>query len=121
MEPSGSRFRELATRTIAFIALVICVLPIDSAAGADTATDVTAAFATSCAGCHGADGSSSTAMGRAVAAPDLRSPVVQQQPDTKLADVIANGSGTMPAFKSTLTPDQIQGLVRHVHELAKGK
>jgi len=105
----------------ALVALLVCVPLIATASGAVTAADVAGTFVTSCAGCHGADGSSDTPMGKSVAAPDLRSPSVQQQPDTKLADVIANGTTRMPGFKSSLTDDQIHGLVLHIHELAKGK
>jgi mono/diheme cytochrome c family protein len=119
MKPSRTRFTEPAT--VAVAALLVCVLPIATAIDAATAADVAGTYATDCAGCHGPGGSSSTPMGRSVAAPDLRSPAVQQQPDTKLADVIANGTTTMPAFKSSLTNEQIQGLVQHVRGLAKGK
>jgi mono/diheme cytochrome c family protein len=118
MKPTRTRITHPATGTIAIVAL-LALLPIDSTA--DAAADAAGAFATHCAGCHGPDGSSQTAMGKAVAAPDLRSTAVQQQPDSKFADVIANGIGTMPAFKSTLTDEQIQGLVPYLRQLAKKK
>ena len=53
--------------------------------------------------------------------PDLRSPTVQSQPDAQLADVIANGKGPMPGFKSSLSKDEIDALVKHVHQLAQKK
>jgi len=126
MKPSLTRFADLASATIiivlpAIVAFGVCVLLVETASGAVTAADVAGTFDASCAGCHGADGSSSTPMGKSVAAPDLRSPVVQQEPDTKLTDVIANGTTRMPGFKSSLTDDQIHGLVLHIRELAKGK
>ena len=39
----------------------------------------------------------------------------------KLADVIANGKGLMPGFKSSLSKDEIDALVKHVHQLAEKK
>jgi mono/diheme cytochrome c family protein len=82
--------------------------------GADT-------FNATCAACHGEDGSGNTAIGKASAIPDLRSAAVQNQPDAHLADVIANGTGRMPPFKSSLTDDQIHALVLYVHGLANKK
>jgi mono/diheme cytochrome c family protein len=39
----------------------------------------------------------------------------QKLPDAELAQIIANGKDGMPAFKSSLTEDQIRGLVTYIH------
>src|SRR5262245_14599390 len=41
--------------------------------------------------------------------------------EAQLVDVIANGKGPMPGFKSSLSKDEIDALVNHVHQLAKTK
>jgi mono/diheme cytochrome c family protein len=53
--------------------------------------------------------------------PDLQSPAIQSQSDAQLAEIIANGKGAMPGFKSSLSKDEIDALVKHVHQLAKAK
>ena len=78
-------------------------------------------FEVHCATCHAPNGSGDSVVGKSMKIPDLRSPAVQSQPDTQLADVIANGKGLMPGFKSSLSKDEIDALVKHVHQLAKTK
>ena len=78
-------------------------------------------FEAHCATCHAPNGSGDTVVGKSAKIPDLRSPEVQSQPDTQLADVIANGKGLMPGFKNSLSKDEIDALVKHVHQLAKAK
>jgi mono/diheme cytochrome c family protein len=78
-----------------------------------------AAFATHCEACHAADGSGDTVVGKSANIPDLRSPKVQNQPDEHLQDVIAHGAGTMPAFGTSLSSDEIHSLVLYVRNLAK--
>ena len=83
------------------------------------ADDGAATFNASCAGCHGQDGAGDTAIGKSTGVPDLRSSQVQSQPDSKLADVIENGTSRMPPFKSTLNDDQVKTLIAHLRTLAK--
>jgi mono/diheme cytochrome c family protein len=78
-------------------------------------------FEAPCATCHAPNGSGDTVVGKSAKIPDLRSPEVQSQPDAQLADVIANGKGLMPGFKSSLSKDEIDALVKHVHQLAGKK
>jgi cytochrome c6 len=93
-----------------FVASIVRANPVpDGAASSST-------FQTKCAMCHGADGSGS-AVGRSMNVPDLRSPVVQKLPDAELAQIIANGKGGMPSFKSSLSEDQIHALVAHIRSL----
>jgi cytochrome c5 len=89
-----------------------------SAGGSDPAA---VNFEMHCATCHAPNGSGDTAVGKSVKIPDLRSPAVQSQSDAQLAEIIANGKGAMPPFKSNLSTDEIDALVKHVHQLAKTK
>ncbi len=89
------------------------------AASADEAEET--AFKSSCAMCHGADGSGDTAVGKSMKIPDLHSAQVQSQSDAQLAEVISNGKNSMPPFKGSLSPEQIHGLVTHVRQLNEKK
>ena len=84
-------------------------------AAADSAT-----FRTKCAMCHGPDGSGSE-VGKSMHVPDLRSPVVQKLPDAQLAQIISDGKGGMPSFKSSLSEDQVHSLVSYIHSLRQKK
>jgi mono/diheme cytochrome c family protein len=79
-----------------------------------------ATFRTKCAMCHGPDGSGS-AVGKSMNVPDLRSPVVQKLPDAQLAQIISDGKGGMPSFKSSLSEDQVHSLVAYVRSLRPKK
>ena len=83
--------------------------------GADSAT-----YRTKCAMCHGPDGSGS-AVGKSMNIPDLRSPEVQKKPDAQLAQIISEGKGGMPPFKSSLNEDQIHAMVSYVRSLRQKK
>lgn len=72
-----------------------------------------------CSGCHGADGSGNTPVGKSLKARDLRSDEVQKQSDDELASTIANGKGKMPAYKASISADQLQQVVAFIRELAK--
>lgn len=50
-------------------------------------------YSSSCAGCHGADGTG-------VSGPDLTSGLVSGMSDDAISDVIANGVGSMPGITS---------------------
>ena len=77
-------------------------------------------FRTKCAMCHGPDGAGS-AVGKSMNVPDLRSSVVQSTADAELAQIISNGKGGMPAFKGSLSDDQIHALVTYVRALHQKK
>jgi cytochrome c6 len=97
-----------------FVVSIVRAAPIpDSAASAAT-------FRTKCAMCHGPDGSGS-AVGKSMNVPDLRSPIVQKLPDAQLAQIISDGKGGMPSFKSSLSEDQVHSLVAYVRSLRPKK
>lgn len=77
-----------------------------STAVSDGASD----YATSCARCHGGDGRGQTAKGRQTHAGDLTKSNVT---DAKGIRMITNGSGEMPAFKSSLSPAQIRAVMAY--------
>ena len=92
---------------VAFIVSVNCFADSDSAA----------LFKSKCAMCHGPDGTGS-AMGQKLGVKSYKSPDIQKQSDGDLKNAITNGKGKMPAYK-TLTPEQVDGLVKYVRELGK--
>ena len=104
------------------VAVGLALFPI-SIVRANTVQDraaATATFRTKCVMCHGPDGSGSE-VGKSMSVPDLRSQEVQKLSDAELSQVISEGKGGMPSFKSSLTPDQIHALVTHIRTLAAKK
>lgn len=77
-------------------------------------------FESTCATCHGADGSG-TPLGKTLQAADLRSPEVQKKPDAELIQAVTNGKGNMPPFKGKITDQQISALIGYVRTLPKAK
>jgi mono/diheme cytochrome c family protein len=116
--------RHTVTYTPTILPVVVSVLLLLTAAtlranpGPDKATAGT--FRTKCAMCHGPDGAGS-AVGKSMNVPDLRSSVVQNKGGGELAEIIANGKGGMPAFKSSLSDDQIHALLTYVRSLHQKK
>jgi mono/diheme cytochrome c family protein len=78
-------------------------------------------YKSKCAMCHGADGSGNTPAGKKMGARDFRSPEVQKQTDTQLADIIAKGKKDMPGYEKNLKEGQIKELVTYIREFAKEK
>jgi mono/diheme cytochrome c family protein len=107
--------------TVALVWLLVGSATVAVAASASGNDPAASTFGEHCATCHAPNGSGDTVVGKSAKIPDLRSPAVQSQPDAQLADIIANGKGLMPGFKSNLSKDEIDALVKHVHQLAKTK
>ncbi|MDX2030367.1 MAG: c-type cytochrome [Blastocatellia bacterium] len=64
-----------------------------------------------CAKCHGADGKGI----KSLQPPDLTDAKWQaSHTDKQITAALNTGKGVMPGYKSTLTPAQIAGLVKHV-------
>jgi mono/diheme cytochrome c family protein len=57
-------------------------------------------------------------MGQKLGVKSYKSPEIQKQSDGDLQKTITNGKGKMPSYK-TLTPEQVDGLVKYVRELGK--
>ena len=109
------------TVTLVIVWLLVGSATVAVAASAPGNDPGASTFEAHCATCHAPDGSGNTAVGKSMKIPDLHSAEVQKLSDAQLADVIANGKGLMPGFKSSLSKDEIDALVKHVHQLAEKK
>ena len=103
-----------------FVSLTFFVASIVRADNGQNGASSASTFRAKCAVCHGQDGGGSQ-VGKTMNVPDLRSPAVQKQTDTELAQIISDGKGGMPSFKGSLSDDQIHGLVMHIRSLAAKK
>ncbi len=89
---------------------------------AGRAADGPALFADNCASCHGLDGKARTPAGRKVRAKDL---TVSTLADADIQKQIREGKKdehgrvAMPAFKETLSADEIAALIPVVKNLRK--
>jgi mono/diheme cytochrome c family protein len=99
--------------------LILATIPVAFVFSSGVRADGAADFKAKCAMCHGADGTGSTATGKALHVRDLASAGVQGQTDPQLTDIVTNGKGKMPAYKGKLTDPQIKELVGFIRSLAK--
>lgn len=106
-------------RIVPIVFLIAAVLFVSSPAV--RADDAASSYKAKCAGCHAADGSGSTAVGKALKVTDLRSEDAQKKTDAQLIEITTNGKNKMPAFKDKLKADQIKELVAYIRALAKKK
>ena len=84
------------------------------------AADARATYNAKCASCHGRDGRSKTARGRRTHSRDLTDANWQNDvSDERLFNSIHNGRGKMPAFKKSLSENEIDALVALVRSLKK--
>jgi cytochrome c6 len=109
-----------AVLLLLFVGLTFFVVAIVHADNSQDSATSSSTFKTKCAMCHGPDGGGSQ-VGKTMNVPDLRSPAVQKQSDAQLAQLISDGKGGMPAFKSSLSEDQIHGLVTYIRSFAQKK
>jgi mono/diheme cytochrome c family protein len=105
---------------VLFVGLTLFVVSIVRASPGPDSAASSATFRTKCAMCHGQDGGGSQ-VGKSMNVPDLRSQAVQKLSDAELAQVISNGKGGMPPFKSSLSEEQIRSLVSYVRSLHQKK
>ncbi|HMF51319.1 MAG TPA: hypothetical protein VK603_21870, partial [Candidatus Saccharimonadales bacterium] len=78
----------MAPVLVALAMLTSTTIATVDAASADAVEETT--FKSSCAMCHGADGSGDTAVGKSLKIPDLHSAQVQSQSDAQLAAAISD-------------------------------
>src|SRR3954464_8088232 len=76
-------------------------------------------YKSKCAMCHGADGKGETPAGKKMGVHDFGSPEVQGMKDAEIASAIADGKNKMPAYKKSLSADQIKDLVTYVRSFGK--
>jgi cytochrome c6 len=96
-----------------FVTSIVRASPVPDAAASAT-------YKAKCAMCHGPDGGGSP-VGKSMNVPDLRSPTVQKLPDAQLAQIISDGKGGMPPFKSSLSEEQVHSMVAYVRSLSAKK
>ena len=74
-----------------------------------------------CASCHGATGKGDTDKGKELKVPDMATPAFQAKTDDQLKKAISDGSEKAKdhAFKSELTPEQIDALVAYIRTFKK--
>jgi mono/diheme cytochrome c family protein len=98
--------------------ILLCVMTLTVPLALHAESDAAKVFEAKCVLCHAADGSGSSATGKALKAKDLRSDEVQKKSDAELTAVITKGHGKMPAFGEKLKPEQIPQLVAYIRQLA---
>lgn len=103
----------ICPRIIIALAALFLVLHCETALAAPQEQTGASTFNTSCASCHGRNGTPS-AVGKSLNAPDLGSTAVQIRTDAELHQIIANGKGNMPPFKNRLSDAQIDALIAHI-------
>ncbi len=67
-----------------------------------------------CARCHGSSGKSDTELGLLLDSPDLTDRNTKKMSQKKIARIINEGKGGMPAFKKKLSSKEIASLVNYV-------
>lgn len=106
----------IITTTFIFMAAAACGRGTASKEGTAAARDT---FTRSCAACHGADGEGRP-LG-STSTPSLRREEAVNYTDDQLFEKIYRGTSNMPSFKSSLTEEQIKGLVRFIREDVQGR
>ena len=97
----------------------VTLLLVGGAALADAGPDGGAIFKKNCAICHGADGRGQTPTGRALKLKDLGTADVQKLTNAEMQKIIADGKGTMPAFKDKLDQAGIDAVIAFLRTLKK--
>jgi mono/diheme cytochrome c family protein len=122
LTPWIARTSAAAAATVIAV-LVLAALATPKTARADAASEAAGAtlYQAQCVGCHGADGSGGTPIGKSLKVQDLRKPEIQAMKGADLAAAIEKGKGKMPPFKGKLNAAQIGQLVDYIRSLAKAK
>jgi len=107
-------------KKITILALSLCLV-----AGGSALADAKANWSAKCAGCHGADGSGNTPMGKKVGAMNLtdaskQAAFTDAQAAAAIKDGVKEGGKTkMTAFGDKLSEADIKALVAYVRTLKK--
>lgn len=97
---------------VAAMALMAGSMGFAQASGADI-------YKTKCQSCHGASGTPSPAMAKAMGMKPVTDPSVKGKSEAQMITVTTNGAGKMPAFKGKLTDAQIKNSVSYFRSLMK--
>ncbi len=119
--PAAARSAGVAAIPILGLAMIVLAVPAALRADAAAAAAGAKLYKEKCVGCHGADGSGNTPMGRALKAGNLRKPEILAKKDAELAASVTNGKGMMPPQKGNLSAVQIQQILAYVRAMTRGK
>jgi len=72
-----------------------------------------------CAGCHGPDGTASTAAGKATKTPSICTEEAAKATDAEWTEVITKGKNKMPAYDKKLTETEIKDVIAYMRSLCK--
>jgi cytochrome c6 len=97
--------------------IVLSMAAMIASGGVAFAAGAGATWNTSCAGCHGKDGSGNTMMGKKLGVKDYTKD--QSFSDAEAASVIKNGKGKMKGFGGKLSDADVKALVAYVRSLKK--
>ncbi len=94
------------------------VTPAPASTPVDQLADARKLFGQTCSRCHGDNGAGGEfdLEGKKLKAPSLRDGHALKHDDAHLAKKIAEGGDGMPAFNKRLSPEQINNLVRFIHQ-----
>lgn len=101
---------------LVLVLFVLTMLTVNSKRGAAVvayAQNGAQIYAAQCSRCHGGDGRGQTPKGKQTGAKDFTNPQWQAN-EARGLRAIANGKGKMPAFKGTLSPEEIRAVWEHV-------
>lgn len=84
--------------------------------GTSPAFDGASDYTAQCARCHGGDGRGQTPKGKKTRAGDLTKSAVS---DSKGIRMITNGSGEMPAYKDTMSAEQIRQVMGYIRSFRR--
>lgn len=105
-------------RRLTLVSLLVAAAAV-APASALAADDGKSLYETKCALCHGKDG---VAKPAGKGSRNFNDPAFQAAMSADaIAAMTANGKGKMPAYRSTLKPDQIQSIAAHVKTLGAAK
>jgi mono/diheme cytochrome c family protein len=109
----------MTTKVMVFTALF--AIATAGALRAQQPADAASLYARSCASCHGAKGTASPAMARAMPGlPDFAAASMASVPDSALRNVIENGKGRiMRSYKTQFTAEQIAALVTYIKTFSR--
>jgi len=111
--------RKYKIGAMAMLPLFLFAIPHSAAAQAGNAEEGQKLFESTCAKCHGPDGSGDTPIGKAVGAKDLHAAEAQKLTDAQIFTQIDQGKNNMPPFGGSLDKAKINDLVAYVKVLRK--
>ncbi len=76
-------------------------------------------FLNNCATCHGSAGNGQSYVSNYPGMPAVGDLTATTKTTAELLHSLQNGRGAMPAFRNRLSPQEAEGLIRHIHTQLK--